>query len=104
MWAYDVSAEHVAAINRDGLRVGDAVVRIAARTDAREIPPCDYGVVATKAMLTEAALAATAHVFADAAVCSLQNGIGSEEAIARARAAGDPRRDDGLRPRDSRPA
>jgi 2-dehydropantoate 2-reductase len=83
VWAYDVSAEHVAAINRDGLRVGDAVVRIAARTDAGEIPPCDYGLVATKAMHTEAALAAIAPVFADAAVCSLQNGIGGEEAIAR---------------------
>jgi 2-dehydropantoate 2-reductase len=83
VWAYDVSAEHVAAIERDGLRVDDGVVRIHARTDAREIPPCELGLVATKAVFTEAALAATAHVFAGGAVCSVQNGIGSEEAIAR---------------------
>jgi len=83
VWAYDVSVDHVAAIERDGLRVGDAVVRINARTSAREIPPCDLGLVATKATLTEPAIAATAEVFADAAVCSVQNGIGSEEVIAR---------------------
>jgi 2-dehydropantoate 2-reductase len=83
VWAYDVSAEHVAAIDRDGLRVGDEVSRVHARTDAREIPPCEFGLVTTKAMFTEAAMTATAPVLADAAVCSLQNGIGSEEVIAR---------------------
>ncbi len=40
-------------------------------------------VVATKSAFTEPAIAATAHVFADAAVCSVQNGIGSEEVLAR---------------------
>jgi 2-dehydropantoate 2-reductase len=83
VWAYDVSAEHVAAIERDGLRVGDDVVRIHARMRASEIPPCELGIVATKATFTEAAIAATAPVFEDAAVCSVQNGIGSEEVIAR---------------------
>ena len=39
---------------------------VQARTDAREIPPCELGIVATKAMFTEAAMAATATVFADA--------------------------------------
>jgi 2-dehydropantoate 2-reductase len=58
-------------------------VRIEARTDAREIPPCELGIVATKATLTGAAIGAAAHVFADAAVCSVQNGIGNEEVIAR---------------------
>jgi 2-dehydropantoate 2-reductase len=83
VWAYDVSEAHVAAINRDGLRVDEAVAQVQARTDAREIPPCDFGLVATKATLTEPAIAATAHLFAAGAVCSLQNGIGSEEVIAR---------------------
>jgi 2-dehydropantoate 2-reductase len=82
VWAYDVSAEHVDAIKRDGLRVGDDVIRIHARTHPGEIPPCDLGLVATKATFTEAAIAATAHVFEHAAVCSVQNGIGSEEVIA----------------------
>jgi 2-dehydropantoate 2-reductase len=83
VWAYDVSREHVAAIERDGLRVGDEVVRIQARADAGDIPPCEFGIVATKATVTEPAIAATAHLFAGGAVCSLQNGIGSEEVIAR---------------------
>jgi 2-dehydropantoate 2-reductase len=82
VWAYDTSAAHVSAIERDGLRVDDDVVRIQARTDPRAIPPCDLGVVAVKAAFTEPAIAATAHLFADAAVCSLQNGIGGEEVLA----------------------
>jgi 2-dehydropantoate 2-reductase len=83
VWAYDVSEAHVAAIERDGLRVDDDVVRINARADASAIPPCELGLVATKATVTAAAVEATAHVFADAAVCSVQNGLGSEEVLAR---------------------
>ena len=86
VWAYDVSAEHVDAINRDGLRLTGHVEltgRVQARTDAREIPACELGIVATKAMFTDAAISATAGVLADGAVCSVQNGIGSEEVIAR---------------------
>jgi 2-dehydropantoate 2-reductase len=83
VWAYDVSEEHVAAINRDGLRADGEVAGVQARTHPGEIPRCDFGLVATKATFTETAIAATAHLFSDGAVCSLQNGIGSEEAIAR---------------------
>jgi 2-dehydropantoate 2-reductase len=86
VWAYDVSDEHVAAINRDGLRLTGAAsltARVHARAQAAEIPPCELGIVAVKATLTDAAMAATASVFADAAVCSVQNGIGSEEVLAR---------------------
>jgi 2-dehydropantoate 2-reductase len=86
VWGYDVSADHVAAINRDGLRLtghADVTAPVQARTDATEIPPCELGIIATKAMFTEPAIAATAGVFADGAVCSVQNGIGSEEIVAR---------------------
>ena len=86
VWGYDVSAEHVAAIARDGLRLtgaADLVGRVEARTDAAAIPPCELGIVAVKAAFTEAAMAATAAVFADGAVCSVQNGIGAEEVVAR---------------------
>jgi 2-dehydropantoate 2-reductase len=85
VWAYDLSAEHVEAINRDGLRlVGEAqlTARLQATTDAAALPPCDYGIVATKSMHTAAAIAATAHAFADGAVASVQNGVGNEEQIA----------------------
>src|SRR5947207_3431323 len=56
--------------------------RLRAMSDASELPPCDFGIVATKAMDTDAALAATAHAFADGSVATVQNGLGNEEAIA----------------------
>jgi 2-dehydropantoate 2-reductase len=85
VWAYDVSAEHVAAINRDGLRLtgrASIVAPVHATADPRGIPPCELGIVAVKGMLTERAIAACAASLADAAVCSVQNGIGNEEVIA----------------------
>jgi 2-dehydropantoate 2-reductase len=85
VWAYDVWREHVDAMNRDGLRLsgaGDVVGRLRATTEPAELPPCDFGIVATKSMHTGTAVAATAHAFADGSVCSVQNGVGNEEAIA----------------------
>src|SRR5205085_2304786 len=85
VWAYDVSTEHVAAINANGLRLtgaGDVLGRLRATTDAQELPACDFGIVATKAMHTGPAIAATAHAFADGCVATVQNGLGNEESIA----------------------
>jgi 2-dehydropantoate 2-reductase len=85
VWAFDPAVEHVAAITRNGLRLTGHVemtADIQARTDPAEIPPCSLGIVATKGTVTEPAIAATAAVFAGAAVCSVQNGIGNEEVIA----------------------
>jgi 2-dehydropantoate 2-reductase len=84
VWAYDVSAEHVAAINRDGLRLIGAyniVAPVRACTDPADIPPCALGIMATKGGATAAAAAATAAIFADGALCSVQNGIGNEEVL-----------------------
>ena len=86
VWAYDLAQEHVDAINRDGLRLsgaGDVVGRLRATSDAAELPACDFGIVATKAMHTEAAIAATAPAFSDGCVATVQNGIGNEEVLAR---------------------
>jgi 2-dehydropantoate 2-reductase len=85
VWAYDLQRDHVHAINESGLRisgVSDLVADVRATADAVEIPPCEYGIVATKSMHTEAAIAATASVFQGGAVCSVQNGVGNEELIA----------------------
>jgi 2-dehydropantoate 2-reductase len=87
VWAFDLARDHVDAINVKGLRLsgeGEVVGWLRATSDPRELPPCDLGIVATKAMHTGAAIEATAHVFADGAVCSVQNGIGNEETIAEA--------------------
>jgi 2-dehydropantoate 2-reductase len=86
VWAYDLSRQHVDAINRDGLRLsgaGEALGRLTATSDPGELPPCDFGIVATKAMHTEAAIAATAAAFAEGCVATVQNGLGNEEAIAK---------------------
>ena len=85
VWAFDLNELHAAAINRGGLRLsgaGDVVGYPRATSDASELPPCDFGIVATKAMHTEAAIAATAHAFADGCVATVQNGLGNEETIA----------------------
>jgi 2-dehydropantoate 2-reductase len=85
VWAYDLARDHVDAINEGGLRLsgaGELVGRLRATSDPGELPPCDFGIVATKAMHTGTAIAATAPAFADGSVCSVQNGIGNEEAIA----------------------
>jgi 2-dehydropantoate 2-reductase len=86
VWAYDVSRDHVDAINRDGLRLTgclELVGRVHARLDAAEIPACRFGLVATKGTVTAPAIAATGPLFAEGSVCSVQNGIGNEEVIAR---------------------
>ncbi|HEY8316861.1 MAG TPA: 2-dehydropantoate 2-reductase [Gaiellaceae bacterium] len=86
VWAYDASREHVDAINANGLRLsgaGDVLGRLRATTDAQELPLCDFGIVATKAMHTEPAIAATAHAFADGYVATVQNGLGNEETLAK---------------------
>ena len=85
VWAYDLAQEHVDAINANGLRLsgaGEVVGRLRATTDPAELPACEFGIVATKAMHTEPAIEVTAHAFADGAVCTVQNGLGNEEALA----------------------
>jgi len=86
VWAYDVSQAHVDAINANGLRLtgaGDVVGHPRATTDPAALPPCDFGIVATKAMQTEGAIAATARAFTDGAVATVQNGVGNEELVAQ---------------------
>jgi 2-dehydropantoate 2-reductase len=86
VWAYDLNTEHVDAINENGLLLsgaGSLLAHMRATADARELPPCDFGIVATKAMHTEAAIAATAHAFREGCVATVQNGVGNEEAVAQ---------------------
>jgi 2-dehydropantoate 2-reductase len=88
VWAVDPWAEHVAAIEAGGLRVtGQAdftapVRALRARTDGRDLPACDFGLVATKALHTREAVAGARAALAGAAVVSVQNGLGNEEVIA----------------------
>lgn len=86
VFAYDVNSDQVDAINASGLQVvgcADFRVPLKATTDISRIPLCDYGIVATKAEHTAAAIDDAAVIFRDAAVVSIQNGIGNEQVIAR---------------------
>ncbi|HEY5058685.1 MAG TPA: 2-dehydropantoate 2-reductase, partial [Gaiellaceae bacterium] len=85
VWAFDAARAHVDAINEHGLRLsgaGDVLGRLHATMDPWELPACEFGIVATKAMHTEAAIEATAHAFVDGCVATVQNGIGNEETLA----------------------
>lgn len=85
VWAFDLDRAHVDAINANGLRLSgesDVLSHPHATTDATELPPCDFGIVATKSLHTRPAIEATAAAFGDGAVCTVQNGVGNEEIIA----------------------
>ena len=86
VWAYDVWQDHVEAIRNHGLRISgaaDYTAKLNATSDPNELPRCDYGIVATKAIHTRGAIAQVARAFdQNSAVCSVQNGVGNEEIIA----------------------
>jgi 2-dehydropantoate 2-reductase len=85
VWAVDPWAEHVEAIRSGGLRVTgltDFTATVQARTDGRDLPPCEFGIVATKAGQTGPAMTGARAALADASVVSVQNGLGNEEIIA----------------------
>ena len=86
VWAYDVWTEHVEAIEKNGLRISGAAeitARLKATSDPKQLPHCDYGIVATKAIHTKMAIVEAAHAFDEkSSVCSVQNGVGNEELIA----------------------
>ena len=86
VWAFDLNKSHIKAIKENGLQlVGAGAVTGHPRgtDDPTELPPCDVGIVATKAMHADAAIAATAHAFAGGCVASVMNGVGNEETLAR---------------------
>jgi len=85
VWAFDLNEAHIDAIKKNGLQLtgaGEVTGRPHATSDPGELPPCEFGIVATKAMHADAAIAATAHAFADGAVASVMNGVGNEETLA----------------------
>lgn len=86
VYAYDVAEKHVDAIRKKGLRLSgaaDFTAPVHATTNAKEIPTCDFGIVATKSTHTRGAIEQTKNIFNEnSAVCSVQNGVGNEEIIA----------------------
>src|ERR671915_595765 len=87
VWAVDVWAEHVEAIQARGLTVagasGNRTVRIEATSDPAEVGVCDLVVIATKAMDVEAAAVAAKPLLGpETIVLPIQNGLGSADRVA----------------------
>jgi 2-dehydropantoate 2-reductase len=77
--------DHARALNRDGLRVTGThnfSVTLKATTNPNEVPDCDLGIVATKAIQVNDSFRPVGRRFDKGAVLSAQNGVGSEEIIA----------------------
>jgi 2-dehydropantoate 2-reductase len=76
--------EHARALNEHGLRVSghhDLLTPLRAATDPAELPQPELAIVATKATELAAAAARLAGRWPAAAVMTVQNGLGAEEAF-----------------------
>ena len=89
VWAIDQWREHVEAMKKNGLRLegasGDRTVNVHATTDAREAPPCELVVLATKAMHVESAassIKSSSLLGIETPVLSIQNGLGGPDTAA----------------------
>lgn len=85
VWVFTRRPEHARALNEHGLRVSgihEFQARLRATSSPSELPACDFGIVATKALDTAEAFAPVARQFAAGAVLSAQNGLGNEEILA----------------------
>jgi 2-dehydropantoate 2-reductase len=86
VWAFVRREDHARALSRDGLRVSgkhEFHVSLRATTQPDQLPDCELGIVATKATQVEESISVIGHRFNRGAVISAQNGLGSEEIIAR---------------------
>ena len=78
--------EHAVDLNEKGLAVSgksDFTSEVVAATDPADLPEPELIVIATKAMQVEAAAQAIAGRFGDAIVMTIQNGLGTEDVVAR---------------------
>lgn len=87
VWAIDTWADHVAAMQANGLRLegasGDRTVKLHATRNAADAGICDLVIIATKAMhVAPAATAAKSLIGPDTVVLSIQNGLGGPDTAA----------------------
>ena len=78
--------EHAAALNEHGLRVSgrhEFTAPVRAATAAAELPEAELAIVATKTTELDAAASKLAGHWPGAAVMTVQNGLGAEEAVRR---------------------
>ena len=78
--------EHAQALNEQGLRVSgrhEFTAELRAATDPAELPEAELAIVATKTTELDAAAARLKGHWSDAAVMTVQNGLGAEEIVGR---------------------
>jgi 2-dehydropantoate 2-reductase len=86
VWALVRRKDHAEALNREGLRVSGThnfSVSLRATTVPADLPDFDLGIVATKATQVEESMAKVGNRFDQGALISAQNGLGSEEILAK---------------------
>jgi 2-dehydropantoate 2-reductase len=86
VWVLTRRPEHAEALNAEGVRVSgrhDFTARLHATAAAAELPDFDLGIVATKATEVDAAGGRLAGRFPQAALMTVQNGLGAEEILRR---------------------
>ncbi|HMG97615.1 MAG TPA: 2-dehydropantoate 2-reductase N-terminal domain-containing protein, partial [Gaiellales bacterium] len=77
-------ADHAEALNREGLHISGRSERhatVLAAADPDALPPFDLGIVATKASGLEGAVDSLRGRFPGAAIMTVLNGLGAEEAV-----------------------
>jgi 2-dehydropantoate 2-reductase len=78
--------EHARGLNEQGLRVSgrhDFTAKLRAATDPGELPAADLVIIATKTTELDSAAGRLAGHWPEAAVMTVQNGLGAEEIVAR---------------------
>lgn len=86
VWAFVRREDHARALNREGLSVSgrhEFHATVKATTRPEELPNCQWGIVATKATQVEESMLQVGSCCDRGAVISAQNGLGSEEIIAK---------------------
>jgi 2-dehydropantoate 2-reductase len=86
VWAFVRRKDHADALNREGLRVTgkhEFHASLKATTRPEDLPPCDLAIVSSKATQVEETITPVGLLFDRAAILSAQNGLGSEEIIAK---------------------
>jgi 2-dehydropantoate 2-reductase len=78
--------EHARALNEQGLRVSgrhDFTAQLKAATDPDDLPAAELAIIATKTTELDVAARRLAGHWPEAAVMTVQNGLGAEEIVAR---------------------
>lgn len=85
VWVLTRRPEHAARLNAEGLRVSgksELLGRVHATADASELPPFELGIFAVKATDLDTSARRVAGVAPEAAMMTIQNGLGAERVVA----------------------